>query len=77
MSKYKEPLTVRDNKKDEEVRRASNPALAHGGYHQKFSYERKLERDLTGSRVTRDPEPVREARPGIRSPMPNETPEDR
>lgn len=75
MTKYKEPLHIRENKKDEEIRKASNPAYAHGMLGQRYgTYERKREHDLTGSLVDPPPQPTPKPRKGKHVPMGNEGP---
>lgn len=74
MSKYKEPLTVRDNKKDEEVRRASNPAYAYYNQYPRFTNpEPSRMKDLSGKPVAQEDVRVR-PRKGTHSPFSNEGP---
>lgn len=80
MTKYKEPLNTRENKKDEEVRRASNPALAYNNTYAPTyytpTYYAKRTKDLTGRPIDQPDAPITR-RKGTHSPMSNEGPSHR
>lgn len=75
MTKYQPPLRLRDNDKDEAVRRASDPALAYN-YGSSPKYEPNRTTDLLGSPVRAEDIKV-PRRKGVHSPMPNEGPQDK
>ena len=76
MTKLKPPLTVRDNDKDEAVRRAGDPAYAYDNPPVFKRWEPTKVTDLEGNPVTQEDVRVH-PRKGTHSPMSNEGPSHR